>query len=58
MNSELFEARKYLHLLEVAMAAKVLGDGDRVVQVEDGVVPAPGHEDCVAGVLHEFIDLD
>ena len=39
-------------------AAKVLRNGDGVVQVENGVVPPSGHEDRVAGVLHELVDLD
>lgn len=46
------------HFLEVVAAAKVLRDGDGVVQVEHCVVPPSGHEDGVAGVLHELVDLD
>lgn len=46
------------HFLEVVAAAKVLRDGDGIVQVEHCVVPPSGDEDGVAGVLHELIDLD
>lgn len=48
----------WAHFLEVVSAAKVLRDGDGVVQVEHCVVPPSRHEDRVAGMLHELVDLD
>lgn len=45
-------------LLKVVAAAKVLGDGDRVIKVKYGMVPTPRDENRLAGVLYELVDLD
>lgn len=46
------------HLLKIVAAAKVLGDGHAVFQIEYRVPPPARHEDGVARVLYELVDLD
>ncbi len=46
------------HLFEVVAAAKVLGDGHTVFQIEHCVPPTARHENSVTRVLHELVYLD
>ena len=42
------------HSVEVACVAEVFGDGNGVVQVLNGMPPAPWHEHGLSGVLNAF----
>lgn len=50
--------RTHAHLLEIVAAAKILGDGHAVLQIEYGMPPSARHEDGIARVLYELVHLD